>query len=260
MRQLIKRLPRAGLLTVGTFLVLAVALLLSPTQAEAGGGWCYYHPQQIPGTQVIIYQGGDCQTFPDYRPVTFAPSIGFSSGIALLALSSQNGWIYTNGSYQTDCWWNSTPTMGQAYKAWSLPTNSVVTGIPPCPGNPVVVPAPVTVNCNYQNDYCQLPRQYPPDCGPWNKWCTAGSPLPAPQYEQVAGCLSSQYIATYVGGDYRYWSVIGWSNGTGLKYSGPAANMTGPSQGRVDVNTSPWNIRNGQVAYSVTEATYWCFG
>lgn len=235
MRQLIiKRLPRAGLLAAGTFLVLAVALL-SPTQAEAGG-WCSYYPQQIPGTQIIISQGDDCQNPPSYQPAKFTQNTGFSSEVAVLALSSQNGVIYTNSSGLTDCWWGSTPTLGSVINGWMLPANPIVTGLNPCQGGPPVA-VPVTVPV-----YPPYPACYPyycdpqPSCGSWNNWC---QPAPQPPvYPTPPGSvLTTAVVWSWCSGCNGNFRTLWEGNYTIIVYSGNLANFNVPA----GVNYDYWN-------------------
>jgi len=252
MRRLIPRLPLAGLLAVSAFMVLAVSLL-SPSKAEAGGEWwppgCYVPVSGDTPSGVTVYKWKN-PCGPTTETVSYVSGGGFSSGVGVMTI---NGYISDNGTTYSGCYQSSAPTMGSIQNGYWIPSGSIVVGLRDC-----LTGVTLTAPPGWTWPIWPQPVPQPQQCGSWNNWCS--SPIPAPSYAQVSGCLNTGNIATYVGGDYRYWSQISWSNGTGLKYSGPAANMIGPSQGRVDVNTHPWNIRNGQVAYSVTEATYWCKG
>lgn len=68
-------------------------------------------------------------------------------------------------------------------------------------------------------------------------------------------------VAALIGGLARNWSVLPNSSNTGWKYGpgAPAIQMTAPSFGRIDYwNGQNGQLRDGQRASNITEASFWC--
>ncbi len=248
MRKLIKYAALPGILAF----VLFVGSMPSAAQAWwPPGGNCYVPVEgNTSGVAVYLYQ--TCQS-PSNGKMQYVGSAGFNSG----GVMTFTGTIYLNGSpYGYSGCQLSNASGSVTGGGYVLPPNALVVGVKDCltgvvnsaPVSPFVIPPGVVV--------VTVPQPAPSLCNQYNNWCQ--SPIPAPTYTPFSGCLTLGNIAAYVGGNSSSWSVLSYSNGEGLKYVGPSANLTGPSQGRVDYPNG--NIRNGQVATYVTEATYWCHG
>ncbi len=228
MRRLIPRLPLAGLLAVGTFVVLAVSLL-SPSKAEAWWppGPCYAPVNGAP-TGTFVYEWvTPCG--PSHKEVTAVWSGGFSSGVGVMA---PNGTITLNGTVYSGCYISSAPTLGAVNNGFWVPSGAVVVGLRDC-----LTGVTLTAPPGWAWPIWPQPVPQPqPQCGSWNNWC---QPVPqAPVYPTPPGSvLTVSVVSSWCGncnGNFRtQWE----GNYTIIVYSGVVANFNVPA----GVNYDYWN-------------------
>lgn len=239
MRSLTLRAPPMLKATLLAIILAFGSWVMSAETASA----CYYHGCQ----QTIVEQ-------PE-----FVQNGGFSNGVSVLVWGPTS-WIVVDGVTYTNCKIANSWAGGSVHNGYYLPNDYWNPAVPECqrPVEPPIPEIPQPPLCGW---WCPPPGgQVPPPCGWWNN-CqppSGGDNKPWLPYPQTPGeCLNLGNIRQAIGGD-GGWSVISDTNGEGLVYDGPAADLTGPLQGRLDVPGR--KLRFGETARGVTNATYWCHG